>query len=675
MSFLQDHLLTALVFLPLLGAAGLLAFPRHDTAGVRGFALFVTLLDLILAFWVWARFEPEAVGMQMVERAEWVSSLGIGYAVGVDGLAILLVVLTAFLAPIIVLSTYSSVERRPREFMVSLLALQTGMLGAFVAIDMFLFYVFWEVMLVPMYFLIGIWGGRRRVYATLKFFLYTFAGSLLMLVAIVYAVYASADGGELTFFFPDLAAQLADTELGGAEHWLFLAFALAFAIKVPMFPFHTWLPDAHVEAPTAGSVVLAGVLLKLGTFGFLRYAIGLFPEAAVAYLPAIGLLAVVGIVYGALVAMVQTDIKRLVAYSSVSHLGFVMLGLAAMTVTGVSGGVLQMVNHGVSTGALFLLVGVIYERRHTREMSEFGGLARVMPRYAFFFVFIALSSIGLPGLNGFVGEFMILLGTFSSQGMGIGVDTGRVVWAGIVAVEAVALIAVLLVAAALGQQRTRARIGWPTQIVGTGFFLLLALWLTAPPVGSYAGGLLVRPLAAATGRVEAFREVFATLAVIAATGVIFAAVYLLLATQKVFFGPVRHAENERLSDLSFREGAVLAPLALVALLMGVYPQPFLDAVTPTVERYTADFRASVGLPQVATRATDDAANKPALRRRPGMRLNREQIKRLIQRRMRQRLQGKQDDAPARKLMRPNRRRRGAGQRGDGAPPKRVPNRR
>ncbi|HET6346591.1 MAG TPA: NADH-quinone oxidoreductase subunit M, partial [Myxococcota bacterium] len=406
MNFVHDHLLTAIVFLPVLGALIALAFPRGEHTGVRGFAMAVTLVDFALSLWLWARFDPQAAGMQLTESFAWVPSLGIRYSVGVDGLAILLVVLTTFLAPIVVLSTYSSVTERTREYMVCVLLLQTGMLGAFVATDLFLFYVFWEAMLIPMYFLIGVWGGRRRIYAALKFFLYTMAGSLLMLVAIVYTVWAVRDQGGLTFGFTEVAARLQNADLGGAEPWLFLAFALAFAIKVPIFPFHTWLPDAHVEAPTGGSVILAGVLLKLGTFGFLRYALWLYPRSGAMFLPTLGILAVIGIIYGALVAMVQSDLKRLVAYSSVSHLGFVMLGMVAMTVTGVSGSVLQMINHGISTGALFLLVGVIYERRHTRELDDFGGLAKVMPLYASIFVLISLSSIGLPGLNGFVGEFL-----------------------------------------------------------------------------------------------------------------------------------------------------------------------------------------------------------------------------------------------------------------------------
>ncbi len=611
MSFVQEHLLTFIVFVPMLGAVLALAFPREETSGVRGFALAVSLLDLALAFWLWALFEPKTTGMQLTETIEWIPSLGISYSVGIDGLTILLVVLTTFLAPLVVLSTYSAVKERVREYMVCVLFLQTGMLGAFVATDLFLFYVFWEVMLVPMYFLIGVWGGKQRIYAAVKFFLYTMAGSLLMLVAILYTVWAVQDQGGLTFSWAAIVERLGSTELGGAEVWLFLAFALAFAIKVPMFPFHTWLPDAHVEAPTGGSVILAGVLLKLGTFGFLRYAMWLFPETAAAFLPAIGLLAVVGIIYGALVSMVQEDFKRLIAFSSVSHLGFVMLGLTAMTVTGVAGGVLQMVNHGISTGALFLLVGVIYERRHTRLLDDFGGLAKVMPRYAAVFGIIMLSSVGLPGLNGFVGEFLILIGSFQSEGIVLQqTTTGQLAWVGIIAAGLVALGAVAILGLKLARM-PREQAGVPTKVATLIGALLLAAALVAPPVGSFTGGLIIRPLVTVTPSVANFREVFALLAVLAGTGVIFAAVYLLLATQRVFFGPLRHAENEHLADLNLREGFVLVPLVLVAILMGVFPKPFLDAINPTVDAYARDFRARAGLP--ATVALQDARPQPPQR--------------------------------------------------------------
>ncbi len=606
MSFFADHLLSLIVFLPMLGALLALAFPREEHSGVRGFALALSVIDLALALWLWRRFDPSNTGMQLYELVAWIPSMGISYSVGVDGVSILLVVLTAFLAPLVILSTYSSVTERIREYLVCLLFLQTGMLGAFVATDLFLFYVFWEVMLVPMYFLIGIWGGRRRIYAAVKFFLYTMAGSLLMLVAILYLVYAVRDQGGLTFSYLEVVRRLGTADLGGAELWLFAAFALAFAIKVPMFPFHTWLPDAHVEAPTGGSVVLAGVLLKLGTFGFLRYALWMFPKAAVVFLPALGLLAVIGIIYGALVSMVQTDFKRLIAFSSVSHLGFVMLGLVAMTVSGVAGGILQMVNHGISTGALFLLVGVIYERRHTRQLDDFGGLAKVMPRYAAIFVLIALSSAGLPGLNGFVGEFMILMGTFQSEGVVlVNTTTAELAWVGIAAVGLVALLAVLLTAVSVSQRLAREQTG--TKAAAVGAVAVLALLFACPPVGNFAGGWLVRPLLSAGTNQELFGEVFALLAVLAASGVIFAAVYLLIATQRVFFGPVHHPENEHLSDLSAREQTVLLPLVVVAVLMGIFPQPFLNTINPTATAIAQSFRARAGLPAPATSSMQPAA--------------------------------------------------------------------
>jgi NADH-quinone oxidoreductase subunit M len=351
--------------------------------------------------------------LQLVTRLPWIRVAGwdIEYHLGVDGLSLLLVLLTTLLTPISILSTWSAVEERVREFMVFFLLLETGMVGVFLAQDLFLFYIFWEFTLVPMYFLIGIWGGPRRIYAALKFFLYTMAGSILMLLAILWLGLRSG-----TFAVPDLVAQGGIP--GDIQTWLFLAFAAAFAIKVPMWPLHSWLPDAHVEAPTAGSVILAGVLLKMGTYGFLRFNLPLFPEAAVRLAPYMAGLAVIGILYGAAVSYAQRDVKKLVAYSSVSHLGFVVLGLFALNPQGIQGGILQMVNHGLSTGALFLIVGMIYERRHTREMDAFGGLWKVMPVYGALTLIVTLSSMGLPGLNGFVGEFTILLGAFGSAAIG-----------------------------------------------------------------------------------------------------------------------------------------------------------------------------------------------------------------------------------------------------------------
>lgn len=348
--------------------------------------------------------------MQFVEQYPWINAIGASYFLGIDGISLFLVLLTTFLSMLAILSSWKAVTQKIKGYYACLLFLETGMIGVFVSLDLLLFYLFWEAMLIPMYFLIGIWGGPRKIYATIKFVLYTMVGSLLMLVAIMYLAYQfKTIAGYYTFNLLSLYQSGLNPEV---QVWLFLAFALAFAIKVPLFPFHTWLPDAHVEAPTAGSVLLAGILLKMGTYGFLRFCLPLFPQAAMQFMPVVIALAVVGIIYGALVAMVQPDIKKLVAYSSVSHLGFVMLGIFVFNLQGITGGILQMVNHGLSTGALFLLVGMIYERRHTRQISEFGGLAKVMPRYYGFFLVIMLSSIGLPGLNGFIGEFTILIGSF-----------------------------------------------------------------------------------------------------------------------------------------------------------------------------------------------------------------------------------------------------------------------
>jgi len=401
--------LSVLLAIPVLGA-GLLMFAPRQRHALFTIALLVSGLDFLWSVKIFALFDGANGDMQLVESLRWMPSFGINYIVGIDGISLFLVLLTTLLTPIAILASWS-VQDKLKEYLIFMLLLETGMLGAFVALDLFLFYVFWEVMLVPMYFLIGVWGGPRRIYAALKFVVYTMAGSLLMLVAIIYLATRHAQTDQaLTFDLLKLYGLHLPME---QQMWLFLAFALSFAIKVPLFPFHTWLPDAHVEAPTAGSVILAGVLLKLGTYGFLRFAMPLFPNAAMAAAPFITALAVVGIIYGAVVAMMQSDIKKLVAYSSVSHLGFVMLGLFAFNLQGVQGGIYQMINHGLSTGALFLLVGMIYDRRHTRMISEFGGLWKQIPVFSAMLLMVTLSSIGLPGLNGFVGEFLILLGSFS----------------------------------------------------------------------------------------------------------------------------------------------------------------------------------------------------------------------------------------------------------------------
>jgi NADH-quinone oxidoreductase subunit M len=406
-------LLTTILFLPVAGALVLLGFPRQRQTAIRGCTLVVMLLTFAVSVVLYLLFDPAVADMQFRERTTWIASMGITYDVGVDGISLLLVLLTTFLSPIALLEAWKSIEHKVKEFAIFLLLLETSMLGVFLALDVFLFYIFWEAMLIPMYFLIGIWGGERRVYATLKFVLYTMAGSAVMLVGIL-ALYVLnlQHTGQPSFSLFDLY-RLPLT--AGWQKLLFGAFALSFAIKVPVFPFHTWLPDAHVEAPTPGSVILAGVLLKMGAYGFIRFCLPLFPAAVMAYTPLMLVLAVIGILYGALVAMVQPDAKKLIAYSSVSHLGFVMLGIFSGTLVGLQGSVIQMVNHGLSTGALFLLFGMIYNRRHTRLIADYGGLWRQVPIFAGFFLVVMFSSIGLPGLNGFVGEFLILLGTFETS--------------------------------------------------------------------------------------------------------------------------------------------------------------------------------------------------------------------------------------------------------------------
>jgi len=412
----MEYLINPLIlvtFFPLVGVLIIAFLKQEQKNAARWVALITSLITFGLSLWMLAQFDSSDPQLQMVVNLPWIQVAGwnISFYLGIDGLSILLVLLTTFLAPLAILSTWTAVEDRVKDFMMFFLLLEVGMLGVFLAQDLFLFYIFWEFTLVPMYFLIGIWGGQRRMYAAIKFFLYTMAGSILMLLAILWL---GINQG--TFTLPDLMAKggiPADLQL-----WLFLAFAAAFAIKVPMWPLHSWLPDAHVEAPTAGSVILAGILLKLGTYGFLRFNLGLFPQAAVQAAPWIAVLAVIGILYGAMVSYAQKDVKKLVAYSSVSHLGFVMLGLFALNSQGIQGGILQMVNHGISTGALFLIVGMIYERRHTRDMDAFGGLWKVMPVYAVLTLIVALSSMGLPGLNGFVGEFTILLGAWGAGAPG-----------------------------------------------------------------------------------------------------------------------------------------------------------------------------------------------------------------------------------------------------------------
>jgi NADH-quinone oxidoreductase subunit M len=416
---MNDHLLSLMTFFPLVGMLIVLFLPREADRLIKTVTLIVTLIVFLISLPL--AFDDVFItssAMHYTEFAKWISIgqyFQMNYNVGIDGISLWLVLLTTFIMPIAILSTWHAIDKNTKGFMALALLLETGMLGAFISLDLFLFYVFWELMLVPMYFMIGIWGGKNRIYAAVKFFIFTAVGSLLMLVAILYVYYFSVKAGvpfdngfSIEHFYQlDIPAHL--------QTWLFVAFAFSFAIKVPMFPVHTWLPDAHTEAPTAGSVILAAILLKMGTYGYVRFAIPLFPVATMKFTPFLAFLAVVGIIYGALVAMMQDDVKKLVAYSSVSHLGFVMLGVFAMNLQGLSGGMLQMINHGISTGALFLIVGFIYERRHTRLIVDFGGLSKVMPVFATIFLIVTFSSVGLPGTNGFVGEFLILVGAFESN--------------------------------------------------------------------------------------------------------------------------------------------------------------------------------------------------------------------------------------------------------------------
>ncbi len=515
MSFITDHILSWVTFLPLAGSLLLWTVVRRE-GPARLLALGVALADFVLSLHLWFHFDAHSGLDQFVERASWLADGRISYSLGMDGISLMLAMLTTFLGPIVILSTWRAVTERVPEFMGFLLLLQAAMLGTFFARDMLLFYVFWEAMLIPMYFIIGIWGGQRRLYATVKFFIFTMVGSVFMLVGIIWMYFQAGSMDLAAFLALDLPRQ--------AQLWLFAAFFLAFAIKVPLFPLHTWLPDAHVEAPTAGSVILAGVLLKMGTYGMLRFAMPLFPAGVAAFAPVVSTLAVIGIIYGALVALVQPDVKKLVAYSSVSHLGFAVLGLFSLTPLGVAGSLYQMLAHGLSTGALFLLVGVIYERRHTREIAEFGGLAHGMPVYATVFLVTTLASIGLPGLAGFVAEFMILFGTFNS----------------------------------------------PTL---------------------------------AHGRL---------LTVLAATGVVLGAIYMLWMYQRVFLGRRDNPKNEGLADMSRRELAVLLPLVVFMFWLGVRPGLVLDRVEASITRVLEPLAIEGTAPAVhGASLTTDGLDLPA----------------------------------------------------------------
>lgn len=571
-------ILTIVTFIPLLGALLLALVPRGQALLIRNIALGVSALGFVFSLRILADFDVTAAGFQMVEQRSWIEALGITYFLGVDGLSLWLVLLTTFLSPIIILGAFSAIETNSKEFYMSYLVLETGMLGALISLDVFLFYIFWEFMLIPMFLMIGIWGGQDRIYATVKFFLFTMVGSLLMLVGIIY-IYIKA--GHSTFSLLDFV----QTELSYTEQlWLFGAFGLAFAIKVPIFPFHTWLPDAHVQAPTAGSVVLAGVLLKMGTYGFVRFAIPLFPEAAGAWSMPIMLLSVIGIIYGALVAYAQKDIKKLVAYSSVSHLGFVMLGLMAMSQEAVEGAILQMINHGISTGGLFLLVGMIYERRHTRLIEDYGGIARVVPWFATMLMIMTLSSIGLPGTNGFIGEFLILSGTFTA-GLGsvlqAAPEPGSLQHMIAAALFASVLIGILAVAYALFRDMedpiTRKVVPGALVLVAV---LVVVLWRAE------LYGLVLQGVNA----LRTFRNYSLAMGTLATTGVILGAIYMLSMYRRVLFGPVTQVKNQNIKDLNLREWVVLMPLVAAIFVIGFFPSTMLDKMHASVESFVRTYQ-------------------------------------------------------------------------------------
>lgn len=490
-------LLASIIFLPAIAGAIILLIPSRQERVFKAIGLLTSLAVFLLSIPVFLWFSPHS-GFQFERNIPWVPEFGIRFHIGIDGLSLLLIMLTTFLTPLVILGAFISIKDHLREYISAFLFMETFMLGTFASLNLFLFYIFWEGMLIPMYLIIGIWGGKNRIYAALKFFLYTFFGSVLMLAGIIYLYIKHYQ--EFGFYSFELFSfhQLSLTP--AEEKWLFLAFFIAFAIKVPIFPFHTWLPDAHTEAPTGGSVILAAVLLKMGTYGIIRFAAPLFPNAFLHYAPFIGVLAIVSIIYGALVAMVQPDFKRLIAFSSVSHMGFVVLGIVSLNMQSVTGAVIQMVNHGLSTGALFFLVGMLYDRRHTRLFSEFGGIGRVMPLYGGLFLVIALSSIGLPGTNGFVGEFLIITGAIKNN----------------------------------------------------------------PVYG-----------------------------IMCASGVVFAAAYMLWAYRRVFHGEITVEENKKLNDLNRIEVFILSSIILFVIWIGLYPSTFLDKILPSVENFVNLVKGSV----------------------------------------------------------------------------------
>jgi NADH-quinone oxidoreductase subunit M len=506
-------LLSIILFTPLAGALVLLFVDKHRENAIRWIANAFAVAGFAVSLPLWFWYQPADARWQFVERLPWIPSIGAEYFLGVDGFSALLILLATLMGAIAVLSSWTAITERLKEYYIFLLTLQTGMIGAFMALDFLLFFLFWEVMLVPMYFLIGIWGGGRRLYSAIKFFLYTLVGSVVMLLGILAVYFHHHDVTGVYSFDVTAFHQLAlPYEL---QWWIFLAFFLGFAIKVPMFPFHTWLPDAHTDAPTAGSVILAAVLLKMGTYGFLRFSLPILPEATLAFVPLMVGLSLVGIVYGALVALAQSDWKRLIAYSSVSHMAMVTLGMFALTPVGITGSILQQINHGISTGALFLIVGIVYERRHTREIAEYGGLSKVMPVFAAVFLIMTMSSIGLPTLNGFIGEILILQGVF-----------------------------------------------------------VVNMWW----------------------------------ALVAGSGIVLGAAYMLWLYQRTMFGMVDNPKNETMADLNPREFATFVPLIALAVWIGLYPAPFLTRLDTSVDRVMVRLRADY-TPRLAAAPEADCATE------------------------------------------------------------------
>jgi NADH-quinone oxidoreductase subunit M len=517
----MNNYLSLIMFTPLVGALVLLLVNKQNENAIRWIANVFAFVGFLISVPLWFQYNPRVAEFQFVERMPWIPSVGAEYFLGVDGFSMLLILMTTMMGFISVLSSWEAITERVKEYYIFLLILQTGMLGAFMALDFLLFFLFWEVMLVPMYFLIGIWGSANRLYSAIKFFLYTLVGSVVMLLGILgLYFYNHSQTGMYTFDVTQYQKLNLPFDL---QWWVFLAFFLGFAIKVPMFPFHTWLPDAHTDAPTAGSVILAAVLLKMGTYGFIRFSLPILPQATRYFVPFVAGLCIIGIVYGALVALAQKDWKRLVAYSSVSHMAMVMLGMFALNPVGITGSIVQQLNHGISTGALFLLVGVVYERRHTREISEYGGLSKVMPVYAAVFMVMTMSSIGLPTLNGFIGEFLILQGVFVAS----------------------------------------------------------KAW-----------------------------------AVVAASGVVLGATYMLYLYQRTMFGKVENPKNERLADLSVREFATFAPLIVLAVWIGLYPKPFLDRIDTSVRsvvlRVSPQYAQAYAEQDAARAAECDTTPTPAV---------------------------------------------------------------